>query len=209
LAVFETIRHQVTIAGRVKDRVTGKPVEDALIEIVGGPPAYLAMIDTQTSIYGAAWATMAKRPDRTVTRPDGHFHFMDFPDGTYTLTASCKRLGKRYGTAGRDVTVSRTPQGNVNLVSSDILLPPSTVKGRILRQGASTPVIMAEIRVSGSLEYSYSDENGEYILAGIEASAARPRSVTVSAVGFQDRTLDVLLPAAGDEVVLNIQIAPL
>jgi hypothetical protein len=209
LAVFETIRHQVTIAGKVKDRVTGKPVEDVLIEIVDGPPAYLAMIDTQSNIYSSAWDTMTKRPDKTVTRPDGHYHFMDLPNGTYTVTASCKRFGSRYGTIGRDITVSRTPQGNVVFVSSDILLPPSTLKGRVFRQGSSTPVIMAEIRVAGSLEFSHSDENGDYILSGLEASAARPRSVTVSAVGFQNRTLDVLLPAAGDEVVLNIQIAPL
>ncbi len=207
--VFETVRRQVTIAGVVTDRISGKPLEKAEIHIVSGPSGFLSRLDMLAGIHGKAWSAMGRRPDRTQTGPDGHFHFMDLPDGNYTLKALCPRLGNRWGSAEKTVTVARTADGRVTLQPCDILLPPSTVKGRVCRQGTSTPVVMAEIRVAGSLEQSYSDENGNYTLAGLEASTSRPRFLSVSAAGFQQKNLEILLPSPGDEVVVNVQIAPL
>jgi len=207
--VFETLRRQVAIAGTVKDRVTGKPLQGAEIVIVSGPGEFSARMAMLAGIHGKAWNTMAPRPDRTFATADGHFHFMDLPDGDYGLEARLPRLGSRYGKAEKTVSVARTAQGSVVLTASDMLLPPSTVKGRILRQGTSTPVVMAEIRVGGSLEFCFSDENGDYRLPGLESSAARPRSLSVSAAGFQPKTLEVYLPSPGNEVIVNVQIAPL
>ncbi len=209
MAVFETIRRQVAIMGKVTDRATGKPLEGVHIRIVDGPPAFTERISVLEAIHGPAWDLFAKGPDRTWTRPDGFYYFMDLPDGTYRLQAVLKRRGTRYGSALSDVTVSRTPQGNVNFVLSNLQLSPSMVRGKVVRQGSAVPVVMAEIRVSGSLEYSHTDENGDYMLAGIEASASLPRSLTVSAVGYQKRILDVLVPSPGAEAVLDVQIAPL
>lgn len=209
MAVFETIRRQVSIVGKVMDRVTGKPLEDVHIRIVNGPSAFTERISVLAAIHGPAFDMFAKGPDRTSTRHDGLYHFMDLPDGTYRLRASSKKFKNRYGSTERDVTVSRTPQGSVNLVSSDILLSPSTVRGRVVRQGTASPVVMAEIRVTGSLECSHTDENGDYMLAAIEASSSLPRSLTVSAMGYQERKLEVLVPSPGAEAVLDVQIAPL
>lgn len=209
MAEFETIRRQVAISGKVTDSTSGKPLADVMVEIVSGPSAFTSMMAVKESVYGPSFASSVKRPDKTKTRADGHFHFMDLPDGSYTLRASWKTMKNRYGTAQRVVSVSRTPSGNVILTASDIQLSPSTVRGRILRQGTTTPVVMAEVRVSGSLEFTHSDTNGDYALKGLESSASRPRSVTVSAVGYQNRNLDVIVPAPGDEVVLNVQLVPL
>jgi hypothetical protein len=40
---------------------------------------------------------LAKRLDRTSTATDGYFHFLDLPDGDYTLIASLPGVGIRYG----------------------------------------------------------------------------------------------------------------
>lgn len=208
MAVFETIRRQVAVAGKVTDRITGKVLPDVSIEILAGPPSFMETLSVLQGVYGDSWASSMKRPDRTLTRADGHFHFMDLPDGVYTLKAVCRKTVARYGSAQADVTVSRAPSGSVNLVSTVIILSPSTVRGKVTRQGSPTPVVMAEIRVSGSLEFTHTDGTGNYILSGLESSAARQREVTVSAVGYQDRVANVLIPAAGDEVVLDIQLVP-
>lgn len=59
----EAIHRQVSIAGNVSAVGSGQPLGGALV-------------------------TLAGRPERTRTAPDGHFHFMDLPVGEYTLQVS-------------------------------------------------------------------------------------------------------------------------
>jgi hypothetical protein len=87
-----TIRHFAAIAGSVTDRDTGKPVAGALVEIVSLPDA-------------ARDALPFTQPVRTTTGPDGHYHFLDLPDGSYELSVTA---------AGREETrmqakVQRSP----------------------------------------------------------------------------------------------------
>ena len=76
---FETFRHRASIAGRVTDSQTGRPVPGARVEVPGGP-----------------WILAAG---------DGFFRFLDLRPGSYTLTASLPGAGSRYGMAVKAVTL--------------------------------------------------------------------------------------------------------
>jgi len=70
-----TIRHFAAIAGVVSDQGSGKPVSGALVEIVSHPDAALNILP-----FG--------QPARATTGPDGHYHFLDLPDGAYQLSVT-------------------------------------------------------------------------------------------------------------------------
>jgi hypothetical protein len=151
---------------------------------------------------------MAERPDRTHTTVDGHFHFLDLPAGQYTLTVTLPGSGQRYGQVQKTVTVpSPGGDGKVIMAAADMALPPTTLKGQIIKQGTTDPVVMAEVRVQGSGERTFSDGQGRYLLAGLEASAERARTVRVSAQGYQPTAQDVLLNQPGTEQTLNFSLS--
>ena len=91
-----------------------------------------------------------ERPDRTRTAVDGHFHFLDLPDGMYTCTATLPGAGSRYGTVQAGATVLRDAAGNLPMATANLALPPTTLKGQIADQDTADPVFMAEVRVSGA-----------------------------------------------------------
>ncbi len=76
---FESFSHRASIAGRVTDAQTGKPVPGARVEVPGGP-----------------WI---------LTAGDGFFRFLDLRPGSYTLTVSLPGAGSRYGMAAKAVTL--------------------------------------------------------------------------------------------------------
>lgn len=172
---WEIVRHQVAIAGRVTDFQTGKAIAQAQVQIVEGP-------------------------DRTRTAADGHFHFLDLPDGQYTLIASLPGSGSRYGTAQAEATVSRDAEDNITMATADIALPPTTLKGQITDQATGNPVVMVQVQVQGSGERTFSDAQGRYILTGLEAGK---RTVLVSARGYQPGSKTVLLSEPGTEQTLD------
>lgn len=207
MAVWEAVRHQVAIAGRVTDGRTGQTLARARVEINASPAAFtdrLALIARQ---YGERWASLTERPDRTHAAADGHFHFLDLSAGQYTLIASLPGAGQRYGQAQKVVTVlPPNNTGKLVMVAADITLSPTTVKGQITRQGTSETVVMAEVRVQGSGERTFSNGQGQYLLTGLEASAERPRTLLVSAQGYQPAAQTVLLSQAGTEQTLNFNL---
>ena len=149
--------------------------------------------------------TLVERPDRTLTVEDGHFHFLDLPDGQYTLEASLPGSGTRFGTAQAQATVERA-QGKIAMAAADIALPPTTLKGRITSQNQNKPVFMAQVRVKGSGESAFTDSNGCYLLAGLEAGN---RTLLVSATGYQPLAPQtVQLSAAGAVQTKDIILVP-
>jgi hypothetical protein len=92
---LQRMYHFVSIAGRVVDGVSKKPLEGALIEIIDGPPEYdqrLAAIKGDPD-----WWRRPNRPDRTYSRAYGMFVFVDLPDGDYRVRVSLPAQGSRYG----------------------------------------------------------------------------------------------------------------
>ena len=202
MIAWETVRHQVAIAGRVTDRQTRQPVAGARVQIAACPAAFAAWLAIYARQYGAGWAALAERPDRAVTEADGHYHFMDLPDGQYTLAVSLSEAGSRYGTAQVQATVSRTPEGRITLAAADVTLPPTTLKGQVTGQGVGA-LILAEVRVEGSGERTLTDAQGNYLLSGIETGG---RKIGVTVRGFKSATQTVTVSPAGAEVTQNFAL---
>lgn len=184
---LEKTRHQVAVCGRVSDAETGLAIAGVLIEIVQMPEAFKKWLALHSKQYGKDWETRSDRPDRTKTSADGHFYFLDLPDGEYTLLASLKSAGTRYGTARAVAAATRDSKGNSVRNPVSIALPPTAIKGQI-SDSAHSPIVMAKIQIEGSLEYSLSDSQGNYLLSGLETSklpGKRSVTVKVSARGYQ------------------------
>lgn len=203
MSAWETIRHQVAIAGSVIDAQTEKAIDKAQIEITDGPSEFLDFVAARSKQYGTQWESMVERLDRTRTAPDGHFHFVDLPDGDYTLTASLPGSGSRYGTAENSATVTRDAEGNITRAHVEIPLPPTALKGRVRDQGTNDPIVMAEVRLKGSGERTFTNNEGRYLLVGLETGK---RTALVSAQGYQPTSKNRLLNQSGQIKNLNFKL---
>jgi hypothetical protein len=184
----EKIRHQVVIAGQVCDRETGQAIYGAIVEITEMPEPFKTKLALRALQYGADWETLPERPDRTRTAVDGYFYFVDLPDGNYTLTAILPGTSTRYDSAQTTVIVpSRDNEGKPKF-AANIDLPPSGIKGQIKNQG-SDAVAKAKVQIQGSGEYTFSNDEGKYLLSGLEAPKDKKKkrtvNVSVFAPGYQ------------------------
>jgi hypothetical protein len=180
MPVWGTVRHQVGIAGRITDKSKDKPLSGARVTI--------------RSDAGTAMTV--------TTPPDGRYHALDLPDGAYTISASLPGTGSRYGTAQTTATVSRMPQGRIVMATADLSLPPTTVQGNVTTAGGAS-VFMAEVRIQGSGERTFSDQDGGYTLSGVEAGS---RTLLVSAQGFKPASRTVQLDQAGAVVKADVTL---
>jgi carboxypeptidase family protein len=200
MPVFEEVRHQPAIAGRVVEVGTAAPVPGALVGLEGGPPAFAAWLGLLARRYGSDWEGMLERADRTLSRADGYFYFLDLPDGQYTVRGALGR-GSRYGTAEASARVSRDANGRIAVAQVELTLPRTTVAGRISAAGGG-PIMMAAVRMEGSGERVFSDTHGQYALNGVEAGT---RTLTASAQGFVTAHQAVAVSAAG--VAVNVDFS--
>jgi hypothetical protein len=205
LAQWEEIRHQVAISGRVTDAQTGRAIGSAQVRIIAAPLVFMEWLANRAKQYGDKWKIMMERPDRIRTAADGHFHFMDLPDGQYTLTASLPGSGTRYGTAQNVITVTRDAEGNITMAVADMDLPSTMLNGRITIQNTTDPVVMAEVLIQGIGERTFSDGEGQYLLAGLEIGQ---RTVVISAQGYQQISHTVQFSQAGEELTSDFIMEP-
>jgi hypothetical protein len=206
MVTWQEIRHQAAIAGRLTDGQTGRPIGGATIRITSGPPEFDNLLALLAVQHGDRWPRLALRLDRTRTAADGHFHFLDLPDGQYTLEVSIPGPGSRYGTTQSTVQVSRNPDTSINLAAVNPVVQPTTVSGLVTNQ-VGDPIIMAAVQIQGSGERAFTDAQGDYRLVGVETGS---RTITASAQGLQPVTRTVLLTQAGDEQNLDFTLsAPL
>lgn len=206
---WEIVRHQVAIAGRVTDLQTGQPIGGAQVEITDAPAEFKTWLAMRAIQYGDRWAALAERPDRTRTAADSHYHFLDLLAGQYTLVASLPGAGTRYGQSDEvKVTVSQDKDGKYTLDPAELELPPTTVQGRVTDQKRS-PVAMAQVRVVGSGERTYSDTandtKGHYRLTGLEAG---DRTVVASAQGYWELPPQPVQVKEAEANLLNLTLTP-
>ncbi len=204
MSAWEIIRHAVAISGTVTDSQTGKALAGARVQITAGPVEFTNWLAMKALEAGKGWEGMKERPDRRVASVDGHFHFMDLPDGLYTLVASLPEKGTRYGTVQVQATVSRDAQGHINMATLEIALPSTAVTGLVTAQGGQ-PLPMAEILVQGSGERVFSNDSGRYLLRGLETGN---RTLRASAQGYEQGTLTVSLAQAGAVQTADFVLVP-
>lgn len=204
------VHHQAAIAGKVKNLQTGQIIQGALVSIIDAPSKFQEWLLRKQEEYGRKWDTMQERPDRTLTAFDGIFRFIDLMEGSYTLEVSMPGYVTRYGTTQFDAEITMDANGKINMVSSDIALSPTTVKGRItqLIDSQQEPVMMAEVRVIGSNEHAYSDEDGQYRIIALEASDKRKRRLRVTCRDCRPVEQSIWVYKAGDEERLDFVLVP-
>lgn len=193
MSAWEIIRHAVAIFGTVTDSRTGKTLKGARVQITSGPAAFTSWLALKAMEGRTRWEFLKERPDRRCTAQDGHFHFMDLPDGQYTLTASMPDMGTRYGIVQTQLTVARDAQSHIIMATVDMALPSTAVTGLVTTQGGA-PLPMALVQVMGSGERAYTNGDGSFLLRGLEAGS---RMVTASAQGYEHKSLTVNLAQAG------------
>jgi hypothetical protein len=191
---WQTARHQVAIAGRVIHGETGKPMSDVVVTIIAMPKAFRQKLDFLAKTRRAPRTIVADGIERTKTRTDGLFYFLDLPDGEYTLSAYVPYQGTRYGPLKQSVVVTRDGDGNFKLALANFALQPTTVKGTVTETEHNAPVTMAEIRVKGSGECAFTDAHGQYSLTEIESGK---RTVVVTAQGYKMNAKLISLEAPG------------
>jgi Carboxypeptidase regulatory-like domain len=200
---WQTVRHRVAIAGRVLDAGTGKPVTNAAVSITTMPPAFQNRLAIASLAYGRSWDDLLDRPDRTSTRKDGLFCFLDLPDGKYGLSGSMPSHGNRYGVAQGSAEVSRDSKGNFKIAFLTLTPQATTVKGRITGSSHKNGVVLAEVRVKGSGERTFTDAQGQYEVAGIEPGK---RVLMVSAQGYRAVSEPITLGQPGASQTLNFNL---
>jgi hypothetical protein len=188
----------VAIAGSVSDAITGNAIAEVDITMTDTPASFTKKLGLYAIQFGAKWATMAERPDRTRSRVDGLFYFLDLPDGKYGLHIAAPKFGSRYGAVDVKATVARDAKGTFKLDWAIVGLPPTTVKGAITSPEEN--VCFAQVRVKGSGEYAFSDRTGRYLIAGIEPGQ---RTLLVSAQGFHPIAQPVLIEGPGAVQTMN------
>jgi hypothetical protein len=199
----ELIRRAVAIAGRVLDGGTGKPLGDAEVMIMKPmPKVFEKRLEIAALPFGKRWDKMWDRPDRTRTRPDGLFYFMDLPDGEYSLQAALPSMGRRFGSSANTARVSRDAEGNIEWQFVRLVLQPTQVKGRVT--GATKEAVaLARVRVKGSGERGFTDAQGYYMVAGIEPGT---RTLQVSAQGYGTLYQEFTVGGPGESQELNIPL---
>lgn len=195
-------RHQVTLAGRVVDAHTGRAIGGAQVRIAGAPSEFSDWLAAYARQYGNAWASLPERPDQTRTGMDGQFHFIDLPDGQYTLVAGMPGSGTRYGSVEADASVSHDDQGHIDMMMVQLDLPPTAIQGQVTDR-ESTPIVLAEVHVRGSGECAITDSQGRYLLARLEVGN---RTISVSVQGYQPASEVVELASPGVTQTLNFSL---
>jgi hypothetical protein len=115
---WEIARHQVAIAGRVVD-VNDKPVAGAEVTITVMPEEFQRKIAGVAEASGGGWERSNERLDRSFSKADGIYYFLDLPAGRYTVRGVERRSGLQ---AKKTVSVSRAKDGKVQMAVADLKL---------------------------------------------------------------------------------------
>jgi hypothetical protein len=116
---WEVIRRQVTIAGCIVDE-QNNPVVGAEIKIKAMAGKFKAQVENAAGTAGAEWDFLKNRPDRTLSRLDGLYFFLDLPEGQYTVSTIGPRSGKIIESR---VTVSKDNENSGRITQVDFKLP--------------------------------------------------------------------------------------
>ena len=116
---LEIIRHQVAIGGTVAAE-SGERRTVLSVRITSMPDAFSTRVSAACCAAEKIWENLEERPDRTLTRGDGTFYFLDLPAGKYRLKVIDPVTGSQ---DEKESVVSWDKNGRVNRVMVNMRLP--------------------------------------------------------------------------------------
>lgn len=186
---WTSAHHRVSIWGKVIDAVTQKPVGGADVMLTSMPAVFEQTLQRLAEYSGDEWEKRTPRPDRTRSRADGLYYFLDLPDGDYEVIALLPNCGKHYNEARHKKRVSGENQKGsgkdaLKAMWLELVLPPTMIRGRIYDADKKAGVAMAEVRLKGSGERTFSGPRGDFMLGPIEASKKAERTLECFGQGY-------------------------
>jgi hypothetical protein len=201
-----TAHHRVSIWGKVIDTLTQKPIAGADVRLTKMPAAFAKTLERLAKYAGHERTIRAQRPDRTRSRADGLFYFLDLPDGDYEIRALVPNCARRYGEERQQKKVSRADTLKGMWVG--LALQPTVIRGRIYDAAEKTGVVMAEVRLKGSGERTFSGPRGDFTLGPVEASKSK-RTLECFAQGYlRKEQADVVVGKPGLLDLGDIHLEP-
>lgn len=131
---WETDRRQIAIAGQVTSAESGRAVPDACVQITAAPERFATRVRVQAKLAGS------QPLDRTTSRGDGSFYFLDLPDGDYMLTAWMPGRLPAYDPVVVESQVSRDADGRVQTIHLQCNLPTYTGTAVLPPEPLAAPV---------------------------------------------------------------------
>lgn len=174
------LRRRAGIFGIVRDAITARGIDGALVEI----PA---------------------KQRAASTRQDGSYWFCDLRAGKYTLRISAPHIGTQYGVV-TVTAVTVVPESSGKPVfdpRASVQLSPTRVTGRVTDASNATPIAGATVRVRGGEARAVTTSAGEYSLAPLRAGAP---TLEVSARGYASGTRKLTL-TAGQQITADIALS--
>jgi hypothetical protein len=98
--------------------------------------------------------------------------------------------------------VARDAQGHLTLAAIDLALPSTAVTGQVTGP-SNVPVSLAEVRIQGSGERTFSDSQGQYLLSDLETGS---RTMLVAAQGYQPASMVIQINSAGALQTVNFPL---
>jgi len=158
--------HRASLAAKVLDAVTARPVASVKARITSGPPAF------------ARWLEAQDKQAEARSAADGCLGFIDLPDGDYTVAFAAPG----YGALTRVFKVSESAPSPLAIAS--IALPPTGIRGVVL--SGQTPLPLARVRFLDLGESAYCGAAGDFYLGGLQAGTRR---LAFSAQGYVPLTM--------------------
>lgn len=154
--------------------------------------------------------------ERTLTRPDGWFYWVDLPTGAYQLEASVPGSTRGYSQALAEVEVVEGGQDPFGQSQVSFNLSPTTLQGRVVSAAdPAEPVGMARVQIAETQAYVFSsdeftkphDREWNYQFVGI-ASTYSVITLIITAKGYETTQKKVDL-RSGANNSLDIQLVSL
>ena len=124
------------------------------------------------------------------------------------IPARLPGAGSRYDSEEVTATVSHDGD-KIVWTNADIQLPTTTLKGQITfinDDDEPEGVLMAKVRVQSSGESVFADHDGNYLLTELEGGE---RTVLVSAQGYEQTSVTLVLPGDGSVTTQNFSLTPI
>jgi hypothetical protein len=197
------------------DGLTQAPLAGAEVTITALPAEFSRRLTLLAAANAEEWKRRAERPDKTRSRTDGLFYFLDLPDGEYGLRAVLPNCGQRYAPAKQVARVSwaavdaldkqNAVGERLNKMWVKLTLQPTTVRGKVIDAEHNTVITLAEVRMKNSGERTFSDLQGDFLLSPVQPSKSK-RLLQAFAQGYEPAEEEIAITAVGHSYPKDLKL---